>query len=193
MVAYGIRYLVENYIAKPWTMEDVDMAEAFYKWVPQALLVPSPSSHQHSTHRRAAHAQCAAWLPDRAACCCLLWPLCRTHLSPGHTAFPFPRALFEKFIRENNGEELTTQRSYDLAYPLAPRSAACIVLTSAVWSVRGSHALGGAERGRWLRHVSQERLRCCRGCGPAPQRTGTAAGHLLTVSPGAGHGAFLAP
>lgn len=25
MVAYGIRYLVENYIAKPWTMEDVDM------------------------------------------------------------------------------------------------------------------------------------------------------------------------
>lgn len=31
IVVYGIRYLVENYIAKPWTTEDVDMAEAFYK------------------------------------------------------------------------------------------------------------------------------------------------------------------
>ncbi|GIL51514.1 hypothetical protein Vafri_7487 [Volvox africanus] len=57
MVSYGIRYLVDNYIAKPWTMEDVEMAEAFY----------------------------------------------RTHMSPGYTPFPFPRQLFEKFIRENNG------------------------------------------------------------------------------------------
>ncbi|KXZ56944.1 hypothetical protein GPECTOR_1g851 [Gonium pectorale] len=31
MVSYGMRYLVENYIAKRWTMEDVDMAEAFYR------------------------------------------------------------------------------------------------------------------------------------------------------------------
>lgn len=31
MVSYGMRYLVENYIAKPWTMEDVEMAEAFYR------------------------------------------------------------------------------------------------------------------------------------------------------------------
>ncbi|GLC38639.1 hypothetical protein PLESTB_000455100 [Pleodorina starrii] len=57
MVSYGIRYLVENYIAKPWTKEDVEMAEAFYK----------------------------------------------THMSPAYTPFPFPRPLFEKFIRENNG------------------------------------------------------------------------------------------
>ena len=31
IVAYGMRYLVENYVAKPWALEDVDMAEAFYK------------------------------------------------------------------------------------------------------------------------------------------------------------------
>ncbi len=33
MVNYGIRYLVENYISKPWTREDVAMAEAFYRRV----------------------------------------------------------------------------------------------------------------------------------------------------------------
>ncbi|KAI9096998.1 nicotinate phosphoribosyltransferase family-domain-containing protein [Phlyctochytrium arcticum] len=31
MVIYGIRYIIENYVSKPWTMEDVDMAEAFFK------------------------------------------------------------------------------------------------------------------------------------------------------------------
>ncbi|KAG2489592.1 hypothetical protein HYH03_011873 [Edaphochlamys debaryana] len=57
MVSYGMRYLVENYISKPWTMEDIAMAESFYK----------------------------------------------THMSPGYTEFPFPKALFEKFVLENNG------------------------------------------------------------------------------------------
>ncbi|KAG2442447.1 hypothetical protein HXX76_002533 [Chlamydomonas incerta] len=57
MVSYGMRYLVENYISRQWTMEDVEMADAFY----------------------------------------------RTHMAPNHTAFPFPRALFEKFVRENDG------------------------------------------------------------------------------------------
>ncbi len=112
MVAYGIRYLVENYIAKPWTMEDVDMAEAFYKWValPLARLVPRPAFHQRShTPTRYTCVLCHVV----ASPCCLLLPLCRTHLSPGNTAFPFPRALFEKFIRENNGEELLTQRRYN--------------------------------------------------------------------------------
>lgn len=32
-------------------------------------------------------------------------PACRTHMAPNHTAFPFPRALFEKFVRENNGRQ----------------------------------------------------------------------------------------
>lgn len=31
MVAYGIRYLIENYISKPWTLEDVERADTFYK------------------------------------------------------------------------------------------------------------------------------------------------------------------
>lgn len=57
MVAYGIRYLIEHYIAKPWTMRDVDLAEAFYK----------------------------------------------QHMGPGFTEFPFPRSMFEKFVKDNNG------------------------------------------------------------------------------------------
>ena len=30
-VVYGIRYLIENYIARQWTVEDVERAELFYK------------------------------------------------------------------------------------------------------------------------------------------------------------------
>lgn len=29
---------------------------------------------------------------------------CRTHMAPTYSAFPFPKALFEKFVRENDGE-----------------------------------------------------------------------------------------
>ena len=31
IVAYGIRYIIENYVAKRWTMEDVERADLFYK------------------------------------------------------------------------------------------------------------------------------------------------------------------
>lgn len=27
----------------------------------------------------------------------------RTHMAPTYSAFPFPKALFEKFVHENNG------------------------------------------------------------------------------------------
>ncbi|KAJ9526609.1 hypothetical protein QJQ45_017620 [Haematococcus lacustris] len=57
MVAYGIRYLIENYIAKQWTMQDIDNADTFY----------------------------------------------RTHMAPLYTEFPFPRSIFEQFVKENNG------------------------------------------------------------------------------------------
>jgi hypothetical protein len=30
LVFYGIRYVVENYISKPWSMEDVKRASIFY-------------------------------------------------------------------------------------------------------------------------------------------------------------------
>lgn len=56
-VAYGIRYLIESYIAKQWTLEDVDRACIFFK----------------------------------------------SHMAPMYTEFPFPRELFEKFVKENNG------------------------------------------------------------------------------------------
>ncbi|GAX79752.1 hypothetical protein CEUSTIGMA_g7193.t1 [Chlamydomonas eustigma] len=57
IVAYGMRYLIDNYIAKQWTLQDVERADMFFK----------------------------------------------SHLAPGFTEFPYPRHLFEKFVRENNG------------------------------------------------------------------------------------------
>jgi len=56
IVFYGIRYIVENYISKQWTEEDVEKADIFYK----------------------------------------------THNVP-FSQYPFPKDLFLKFIRENNG------------------------------------------------------------------------------------------
>jgi len=46
MVAYGIRYLIENYISKPWTLEDVDRADIFYKthMAPLYTAFPFPRS-----------------------------------------------------------------------------------------------------------------------------------------------------
>ena len=31
IVSYGIRYIIDNYISKQWTMEDVEQADLFYK------------------------------------------------------------------------------------------------------------------------------------------------------------------
>jgi nicotinic acid phosphoribosyltransferase len=55
-VFYGIRYIIETFVAKRWTMEDLENADKFFK----------------------------------------------THNS-SYTPFPFPKNLFEKFIRENDG------------------------------------------------------------------------------------------
>mmetsp|Transcript_35825 Transcript_35825/g.60367 ORF Transcript_35825/g.60367 Transcript_35825/m.60367 type:complete len:518 (-) Transcript_35825:704-2257(-) len=57
LIFYGIRYIVENFIAKQWTMEDVAKADKFYS----------------------------------------------QHMAPFYTDYPFPKEMFEKFIRENNG------------------------------------------------------------------------------------------
>lgn len=35
--------------------------------------------------------------------CCAVSHACRTHLSPNHGPFPFPKDMFLKFVRENNG------------------------------------------------------------------------------------------
>jgi len=55
-VWYGIRYIVQTYLEKQWTLEDLDKADKFY-----------------STH------------------------------NAGNRPFPFPRDLFAKFIKENDG------------------------------------------------------------------------------------------
>ena len=57
LISYGIRYVIESYVAKKWTMEDVEKADTFFK----------------------------------------------THMAPFYTEFPFPRALFEKFVKEKDG------------------------------------------------------------------------------------------
>lgn len=56
IVFYGIRYVIENYLEKQWTVKDVEDAELFF-----------------STHNVAG------------------------------TAYPFPKDLFLKFVKENNG------------------------------------------------------------------------------------------
>eukprot|EP01118_Nematostelium_gracile_P010368 TRINITY_DN3561_c0_g1_i1.p1 TRINITY_DN3561_c0_g1~~TRINITY_DN3561_c0_g1_i1.p1 ORF type:complete len:508 (-),score=143.22 TRINITY_DN3561_c0_g1_i1:21-1544(-) len=56
LVFYGIRHIVETYVSKKWTVEDVEKAERFY-----------------GTH------------------------------NAGFTPFPFPKDLFLKFIKENDG------------------------------------------------------------------------------------------
>ncbi|ORX70899.1 nicotinamide phosphoribosyltransferase [Linderina pennispora] len=56
IVFYGLRYVLETYISKPWTRQDVKMAEAFFA--------------RHNA---------------------------------GFTPYPFPKALFDKFVGENGG------------------------------------------------------------------------------------------
>jgi len=55
-VFYGLRYIIENFVAVQWTEEDVEMADKFY-----------------STH------------------------------NAGFQPYPFPKDLFLRFVRENNG------------------------------------------------------------------------------------------
>lgn len=40
LVCYGIRYLVENYLKRQWTMEDLENATKFYRYSP-----PEVSKH----------------------------------------------------------------------------------------------------------------------------------------------------
>jgi hypothetical protein len=56
LVFYGIRYIIETWVNKQWTMEDVEKAEKFFS----------------------------------------------THMA-GYTPFPFPKELFVKIVKENNG------------------------------------------------------------------------------------------
>lgn len=56
LVFYGIRYIIENYIHKKFTVEDVEQAAVFFE-----------------------------------------------HHNAGATKFPFPKDLFLKFVKENNG------------------------------------------------------------------------------------------
>ena len=35
-------------------------------------------------------------------------PFCRSHLAPDHGDFPFPREIFEKFVKENDGARKLT-------------------------------------------------------------------------------------
>lgn len=32
MLLYGVRYILENYVLRPWTEEDVEKADLFYRY-----------------------------------------------------------------------------------------------------------------------------------------------------------------
>lgn len=75
-VFYGIRYIVETYLNKKWTVEDVEKAEIFYK----------------------------------------------TH-NVGFTEYPYPKDLFMKFVKENDGYfpvRLEALQEGTVAYPHIP-------------------------------------------------------------------------
>jgi nicotinamide phosphoribosyltransferase len=42
MVVYGIRYVIENYLLKQWTVQDVEQAALFYQYAGCSALAPSP-------------------------------------------------------------------------------------------------------------------------------------------------------
>ncbi len=37
LVFYGMRYIIENFVARQWTQRDVDEAALFFKCAPQCL------------------------------------------------------------------------------------------------------------------------------------------------------------
>ncbi|KAL2918884.1 hypothetical protein HK105_201718 [Polyrhizophydium stewartii] len=76
LVFFGMRYIVENMLAKQYTVEDVERAAAFLE----------------------------------------------TH-NAGNTPFPFPKDLFLKFVRENNGffpVKIVAMREGSVVYPHVP-------------------------------------------------------------------------
>jgi nicotinic acid phosphoribosyltransferase len=75
-VFYGIRYIIEHYVAIKYTAEDIEMADKFFK----------------------------------------------TH-NAGGTPFPFPKDLFLKFIKENNGYfpvKIQALKEGSVVYPHVP-------------------------------------------------------------------------
>uniref|UniRef100_A0A7R9YV39 Nicotinamide phosphoribosyltransferase n=1 Tax=Chlamydomonas euryale TaxID=1486919 RepID=A0A7R9YV39_9CHLO len=85
---YGIRYIVEEYISKQWTMQDVDQVDQF----------------------------------------------CKSHMAPGFREFPFPRELFEKFIKENKGYFPVTIEALPEGTAIHPRVPVYQITTSGVYA-----------------------------------------------------------
>jgi hypothetical protein len=50
------------------------------------------------------------------------FPIClrRQHMAPFYTEYPFPKEMFEKFIRENNGETPNPTLNHNLEVADAP-------------------------------------------------------------------------
>jgi hypothetical protein len=83
-----MRYIVESYLERRWTQVDIEAAAVFYRRAACAVrrrTLCAARACDVVTHARAR-------LPGRRS----------TH-NVGGTPFPFPRALFEKFVRENDG------------------------------------------------------------------------------------------
>ena len=85
---YGIRYLVENYVSRRWTMEDIEKAAKFHKCTPFASWLAATVNLRMPLLDREA----STLRGDR-----------RTHLAPMNDEFPFPREVFERFVHKNDG------------------------------------------------------------------------------------------
>jgi hypothetical protein len=45
LVFYGVRYLVENYVSRRWTMEDIEKAAVFHRCMPTSCMQGVPPRH----------------------------------------------------------------------------------------------------------------------------------------------------
>ncbi|KAJ9525932.1 hypothetical protein QJQ45_009410 [Haematococcus lacustris] len=83
-------------------MQDIDNADTFYRSdLHGPRRVNLCSKQLHIRHSAACTLSTATALPPSTK------PAghgnCRTHMAPLYTEFPFPRSIFEQFVKENNG------------------------------------------------------------------------------------------
>lgn len=56
MVVWGLRYILENYVMRQWTEEDVERADIFFRWVVAGgSLLEYRIQHNHQTRRLQGH------------------------------------------------------------------------------------------------------------------------------------------
>ena len=83
---YGLRYVLESYLHRQWTVKDVEQGDVFFRLAFSA------------TEPVAGSICIAAGLISVSTC------QRRSHLAPASSEFAYPKQLFLEFIKEHNGE-----------------------------------------------------------------------------------------